>query len=106
MLYIDTHAMADALSRSSKSPYVFRSSATSWQLGEPLGEWAARNGQTEYFVSHVDDSFGAESADAFVAGLQKNGGKATNRVAFANGGDWAKAIGVIAAQSTRNVYPA
>src|SRR5438309_2089008 len=71
---------------SCKSPYVFRTSATSWQLSAPLGEWASKKGLKEFFVCHVDDTFGAESAEAFIASLANNGAKATERGAFPSGG--------------------
>jgi branched-chain amino acid transport system substrate-binding protein len=103
MVYIDTNATANALS---KSKYVFRTSASSWQLSEPLGEWAAKNGHIEFFVTSVDDTFGSESADAFVAGLMKSGGRATDRARIPSGGDWKKAITAILAQPTRDVFAA
>ncbi|GAC1317684.1 MAG: ABC transporter substrate-binding protein [Chloroflexota bacterium] len=106
MVFIDTNATANDLTRSRKSSYLFRTSASSWQLNVPLGEWAARHGKTEFFVAYVDDSFGKESADAFTAGLQKGGGGVTERLAFANGSDWTKAISAVKAQATRNVYAA
>jgi len=103
VVYIDTNATANALTRSRATKYVFRTSASSWQLSAPLGQWAARKGRKEFFVCAVDDASGAEFADAFVAGL---GAAATGRVAFPNGGDWSKAIGQIKAQPTRNVFAA
>ena len=113
MVFLDTSATANALTRSipdcrpsCKSPYLFRTSATSWQLSQPLGEWAAGAGLTEFYVNYVDDAFGAESADAFVSGLGKNGGKATERQALLSGGDWAKAIRAINEQPSQHVFAA
>ena len=103
MVYINTNGPANALSR---SKYVFRTSASTWQLNEPLGEWAARNTGGEFFVCAVEDSFGAESADAFVAGLTKNGGSATERTDLASGSNLAKLVGSIKSQPTKNVFAA
>jgi len=102
LIYIDTNA----LTRIPPSQYVFRTSATTWQLSEPLGEWASRQGKTDFFVASIDSALGTESADAFVSGLAKNGGKAAVRTAFPNGGDWTTAIAQIKAQPGHNVFAA
>jgi branched-chain amino acid transport system substrate-binding protein len=57
-------------------------------------------------MCYVDETFGSESADAFEAGLAKNSGRATTRVAAPSGGDWTKLVGTIQAQPTRNVFAA
>jgi len=113
LVYIDTNATANALTRSvadckpsCKSKYVFRASATSWQLSQPLGEWVSRSGLKDFFVCCVDETFGTESADAFEAGLATNGGRATDRSAVPNGGDWSTVVGSIKAQPTQNVFAA
>jgi branched-chain amino acid transport system substrate-binding protein len=113
LVYIDTNATANALTRSvpdckpsCRSKYVFRTSATSWQLSQPLGEWVSRSGVKDFFVCCVDETFGTESADAFEAGLATNGGTATARSAFPNGGNWSMVIASIKAQPTRSVFAA
>ncbi|MCA1645264.1 MAG: ABC transporter substrate-binding protein [Chloroflexi bacterium] len=113
IVYIDTNATANALTRSTtdcqpscKSKYVFRTSATSWQLSQPLGQWVARSGVKEVLMCCVDDTFGTESADAFEAGLALNGGQSTDRHVVPSGGDWRQVIASIKAQPTHNVYAA
>ncbi len=113
VVYIDTNATGNALTRtvqactpSCKSPYVFRTSATSWQLSEPLGEWVSKNGRMRSFLAYEDTAFGAESAAAFIEGLAKNGGTATGRSAFAPSGDPAKLVAAIAGQPTKDVFAA
>ncbi|MDP9321475.1 MAG: ABC transporter substrate-binding protein [Chloroflexota bacterium] len=115
IVYIDTNASANALTRatagcapSCKSTFVFRSAPSSWQLSEPLGEWAAKSGRRDYFVVNADDAFGAESAAAFIEGLAKSGGRATGRSAVPpkSGADWAKVIAAVKAQPTKNVFAA
>lgn len=115
IVYIDTNASGNALTRttagcapSCKSKFVFRSAPSSWQLGEPLGEWASKNGQQEFFVVNADDPFGTETAAAFIEGLAKNGGKATGRnaVPAKSGADWAKVVDAVKAQPTKSVFAA
>ena len=114
VIYIDTNASGNALTRttngctpSCKSHYVFRSTSTSWQLSEPLGEWVSKNGQKDFYLAVVDDAFGNESAAAFIEGLAKNGGKATGRVAVpSRGGGWASVVAGIKAQPTKSVFAA
>jgi branched-chain amino acid transport system substrate-binding protein len=115
IVYIDTNASGNALTRttagcapSCKSKLVFRTAPSSWQLSEPLGEWASKNGQRDYFLVYADDAFGTESASAFIEGLAKNGGKPTGRTAVPakSGADWTKVIAVIKAQPTKSVFAA
>ena len=116
MVYIATNASGNALTRttpgcspSCKSRFVFRSSPSSWQMSEPLGEWIAKNGQRDVFVVNGDDAFGAESAAAFIEGLTKGSGRATGHVTVAakSGADWTKVITAIKAQpATKNVFAA
>jgi len=115
MVYIDTNASGNALTRtttgcspSCKSRFVFRSSPSSWQMSEPLGEWASKSGPRDFFVVSGDDAFGTESATAFIEGLAKNGGRATGHVTVAakGGADWAKVIAAIKAQPAMSVFAA
>jgi branched-chain amino acid transport system substrate-binding protein len=113
VIFIDTSASANALTRTSsgctpscQSPYVFRTSYSTWQLSEPLGAWAATKGLTSFDVIAADDGFGAESATAFVAGLATAGGTATAETTVSAGTDWAKVVATVAGQTTKNVYAA
>jgi branched-chain amino acid transport system substrate-binding protein len=111
VVYVDTNATANALTRalpactpSCRSAYVFRTSATAWQLSEPLGEWGSKNGHKEFFVAAVDEPFGAESAAAFAEGLAKNGARVTGRSLVPAGtGDWAKVMAAVKAQPAKDV---
>jgi branched-chain amino acid transport system substrate-binding protein len=115
LVYIDTSAPANALTRatagctpSCKSAFVFRSAPSSWQMSEPLGEWASKNGRKVFFVVTGDDAFGSDSAAAFIEGLAKNGGAASGRttVPAKSGADWAKVIATVKAQPAKNVFAA
>lgn len=100
MVYLATNATASALTRDSK--YVFRSSATAWQVSEPLGEWASANGHREFYVCGND----AESMDAFAVGLAKNGGAVVTRNVNEQAADLSQLVSNIAAQSAKNVFAA
>ena len=114
VVYIDTNASGNALTRttggcapSCKSRFVFRSTSSSWQLGEPLGEWAAKSGQKDAFLVYADDAFGTETAAAFADGLAKNGGRVTGRSAVpTRTGDWPKVVAAIKAQPAKTVFAA
>jgi branched-chain amino acid transport system substrate-binding protein len=77
-------------------------------MSEPLGEWASKNGQREFFAVYSDDAFGTESATAFTEGLTKNGGAVTGRsgVAAKSGADWTKIVAAVKAQPTKSVFAA
>src|SRR6266542_7015380 len=61
------------------SKYVFRTSFSAWQVSEPLGEWVSKKGEKEFFLCYSNYAFGTESANAFIEGLAKNGGKDTGK---------------------------
>ena len=83
MIFICTNAGGDWLTRaetagkpSKKSPFIFRSSFTSWQISEPIGEWlATKKGVKEVQLSYANYGFGIESATDFTEGFTKKGGK-------------------------------
>lgn len=114
IIYLDTHATGNALTRaapgckpSCKSKYVFRTAASSWQLGEPLGEWVSKSGPKEFFLCHADDAFGTETAAAFVDGLGNNAAKVTGRsTAPPHSAGWAKVVASIKEQPTKHIFGA
>ena len=115
IVYIDTNASGNALTRATagcaptcKSKYVFRTAPSSWQMSEPLGEWASKIGRRDFFAVFADDAFGTESAAAFIEGLAKNGGRVTGRssVPAKGGADWAKVVAAVKAQPTKSVFAA
>lgn len=83
MVFICTNAGGNWLTRqetpgkpSKKSPFIFRSSFTSWQISAPFGEWlGAKRGVKEVQLSYANYGFGIESAQDFTEGLTKGGGK-------------------------------
>jgi branched-chain amino acid transport system substrate-binding protein len=70
------NAAANALSRDRKSAYIFRTSYSNYQLGVPLGPWAARViGKSGVAAITANYAAGQESAAAFKDAYEKAGGK-------------------------------
>lgn len=55
-------------------PYVFRTSASSWQVSYPMGEWLVDNGIQNVYVSAPDYAAGQEQAGGFKDGFTAAGG--------------------------------
>ncbi|HEY1370415.1 MAG TPA: ABC transporter substrate-binding protein [Gaiellaceae bacterium] len=69
------NAAANALSRDRESAYIFRTSYSNYQLGVPLGPWAARViGKTGVAAITANYAAGQESAAAFKDAYEKAGG--------------------------------
>jgi branched-chain amino acid transport system substrate-binding protein len=111
-IYIGTNAGGNAMTRATAnctpaciSKYVFRTSFSAWQVSEPLGEWVSKKGEKEFFLCYSNYAFGTESANAFVEGLGKNGGKDTGKNTPALGNtDWLPVVTAIKGQPTKNVF--
>ena len=70
------NAAANALSRDRKSAYIFRTSYSNYQLGVPLGPWAANKiGKSGVWAITANYAAGQESAAAFKDAYEKAGGK-------------------------------
>jgi branched-chain amino acid transport system substrate-binding protein len=113
MIYIATNAGGNALTRttnnctpSCKSPYIFRSSFSSYQISEPIGEYmAAKKGVKEVFTFVADYGFGAESQADFTTGFTKNGGKITGSLKAPLGSaDFVPFVTQLKAQPTKDIY--
>jgi len=62
------HAGADALSRGQASPFVYRTSYSEWQLGQPFGRYLADSGVTRLALVYSNYSAGLEMASAIKEG--------------------------------------
>ena len=72
---IVANAAANAISRDRKSDYIWRTSYSNYQLGVPLGSWAAnRIGKSGVGVISANYAAGQESAQAFADAYAKAGG--------------------------------
>jgi branched-chain amino acid transport system substrate-binding protein len=69
------NAAANALSRDRESAYIYRTSYSNYQLGVPLGPWAARViGKSGVVAITANYAAGQESAAAFKDAYEKAGG--------------------------------
>ena len=113
LIFIETNAGGNALTRtttdckpSCKSPYIFRSSFSSYQISEPIGEYlAAKKNVKEAFIFIADYGFGTESAADFTTGFAKNGGKVTGTLKAPLGSaDFTPFVTQLKAQPTKDIY--
>lgn len=74
MISLISNAGGNDLTRKRKSPYILRTSFTSWQVAYPLGPWVYQNVAKKVMVVAADYGFGHESADAFKDSFTKAGG--------------------------------
>ena len=111
--FICTNAGGNALTRetvgckpSCKSPYIFRSSFSSYQVSEPIGEYlSGKTGVKEAYLFIADYGFGTESAADFTTGFTKNGGKVTGTLKAPLGSaDFVPFVTQLKAQPTKNIY--
>ena len=112
MIFINTNAGGNFLTRdipncmpACKSPYIFRSSFSSYQISYPIGDYLSAKGTKDFFLAYANYGFGTESAADFTTGLKKNGGNTTGNVAPPLGNaDFAPFVTQIKNQPTKNVY--
>ena len=113
LIFIETNAGGNALTRATtdckpacKSKYIFRSSFTSWQISNPIGEYmASKKGVKEAFTFVSDYGFGTESQADFTAGLTKGGGKVTGTLKAPLGNnDFLPFVTQLKAQPTKDIY--
>lgn len=74
-ILIVSNAGGNALTRERKSPYIFRTSFTSWQISFPLGRWVAERVTKRVAVVAADYAFGRESVAAFKESFLAAGGQ-------------------------------
>ena len=113
LIFIETNAGGNALTRATtdckpacKSKYIFRSSFTSWQISNPIGEYmVSKKGVKEAFTFVSDYGFGTESQADFTAGLTKGGGKVTGTLKAPLGNnDFLPFVTQLKAQPTKDIY--
>jgi branched-chain amino acid transport system substrate-binding protein len=64
------------------SPYVARVTVTLWQLGYPIGKWAAEQGWKKAYTAVSDFIPGHDSEAAFTKGFSDGGGQIVGAVRF------------------------
>ncbi|MFB9952990.1 ABC transporter substrate-binding protein [Rhizobium puerariae] len=63
-----------------QSDYFLRSSFTLWQIAQPVGEWAAKNGAKKVVTAVSDYSPGIDAETAFTSAFEKNGGTVVEKI--------------------------
>ena len=81
-LYISTVSSADDLTQRelSKYPYFLRTSYTSSQPTQPLGQWACDQGYKKIVTIGADYAFGYESVGGFQKAFEDCGGKIIQKI--------------------------
>lgn len=77
---IISNAGGNDLTRKRKSPYIFRTSFTSWQIAYPLGQFVYDKVAKNVVIAAANYGFGTESAAAFEEGYTKAGGKILDKI--------------------------
>src|SRR5712691_9753890 len=112
MIWIETNAGGNALTRtttdckpSCKSAYIFRSSFSSYQISEPIGEHFGKKGVKDVYIFISDYGFGTESAADFTTGFKKQGGNITGTLKAPLGNaDFLPFVTQLKAQPTKDIY--
>ena len=79
-ILIVSNAGGNALTRERKSPYIFRTSFTSWQISFPLGRWVGERVGKRAAILAADYAFGRESVAAFKESFLGAGGQVVDEV--------------------------
>ena len=78
--FLVSHAGGNDLVRSKRSDYIWRSSFSSWQIGNSMGEWAYKNVGKKIYVTAADYAFGHEVVGAFKEAYTEAGGTIVDEV--------------------------
>ncbi len=80
MILIISNAGANGVTREKKSPYIFRTSFSNWQITQPMGAWVARNVSKKVLLSAADYAAGKEMMAAFKETFVPAGGTVVSEV--------------------------
>ena len=75
VVYMSANAGGNDLTRSRKSPYIFRTSFSNAQPSIPMGEYLVKRGLRKVFITAADYAAGKESLAAFKDGFLAAGGQ-------------------------------
>jgi branched-chain amino acid transport system substrate-binding protein len=78
--FLTSHAGGNDLTRSKRSDYIWRSSFSSWQIGNAMGEWAYENVGKKIYITAADYAFGREVSAAFKEAYTAAGGEIVGEV--------------------------
>ncbi|WP_079527707.1 ABC transporter substrate-binding protein [Halobacillus hunanensis] len=103
--YLASHAGGNDLTRGERSDYIWRSSFSSWQLGNSMGQWAYENVGDQIYVAAADYAFGKEVSAAFMEAYRAAGGEVVGEVYPPLGNnDYASYLTTIADSEADGVY--
>lgn len=103
--YIVSHAGGNDLTREMRSDYIWRTSFSSWQIGNSIGEWAYENIGEKMYVAAADYAFGREASAAFVEAYTEAGGEIVGEVyPPLENNDYASYLTSIANEDVDGVY--
>lgn len=103
--YVASHAGGDDLTREQRSDYIWRSSFSSWQIGNSMGEWAYDNIGEKIYVAAADYAFGREASAAFIEAYTAAGGEVVGEVYPPLGNnDYASYLTTISNEDVDGVY--
>lgn len=78
--FLVSHAGGNDLTRNKRSDYIWRSSFSSWQIGNAMGEWAYENVGKKIYIAAADYAFGQEVSSAFKEAYIAAGGEVVGEV--------------------------
>ena len=103
--YIASHAGGDDLTRDMRSDYIWRTSFSSWQIGNSMGEWAYENIGEKMYVAAADYAFGREASSAFIEAYTEAGGEIVGEVyPPLENNDYASYLTSISSEDVDGVY--
>lgn len=78
--FLTSHAGGNDLTRAKRSDYIWRSSFSSWQIGNSMGKWAYDHVGKKIYITAADYAFGKEVAAAFKEAYTAAGGEIVGEV--------------------------
>lgn len=105
-LLLCANAGANGLSRSAKTPYIWRTSFTNWMAPHAMGGWAAANVGKKAAISVPDYAAGENNITGFSNSFEAGGGEVVmvQRTPFPNMGDPAPFMAELADSGADLVY--
>ncbi len=105
MPYIASHAGGNDLTREQRSDYIWRTSFSSWQIGNSMGEWVHENIGDKIYVAAADYAFGREASAAFIEAYTDAGGEVVGEVyPPLENNDYASYLTSISSEDVDGVY--
>jgi branched-chain amino acid transport system substrate-binding protein len=103
--FLVSHAGGNDLTRGQRSDYIWRSSFSSWQIGNSMGEWAYKNVGDKMYIAAADYAFGREVSTAFKQAYVAAGGEIVGEVYPPLGNnDYASYLTTIGGKEADGVY--